>query len=37
MSWILKLYLCTFEWANQEDFFINPYHAGGRNILDFFA
>jgi hypothetical protein len=33
MSLILKLYLWTFEWANQKHFFISPYHIGGRTIL----
>jgi hypothetical protein len=31
MSWILKLYLWTFELANQEDFSISLYRVGGRN------
>jgi len=37
MSWILKLYLWNFEWANYEHFIISPYHIGGKNILWFFC
>jgi hypothetical protein len=33
MSRVLKLYLWIFEWVNQEHFFINLYHIGGKNIL----
>ncbi len=37
MNSILKLYLWSFEWVNQEHVLINPYHIGGKLFYDSFV